>query len=158
MNKMENISPEQIYDHVLKYVEKRLGTNGVTTAGQLDDVCKSAFKSQWLGVYPADRLPILNAKKCKCIYNADKHDQPGSHWMALYYDKDSGREYSYDSFGRKIDSDKVYKNVKKSKKVKFKQSQEFDAEQTEEEENCGARCISWLALAGQIPIDDLMRI
>ena len=45
MNKMENISPEQIYDHVLKYVEKRLGTNGVTTAGQLDDVCKSAFKS-----------------------------------------------------------------------------------------------------------------
>jgi hypothetical protein len=48
--------------------------------------------------------------------------------------------------------------VKKSKRVKFKQSQEFDAEQTEEEENCGARCISFLVLAGQMPIEDLMKI
>jgi hypothetical protein len=155
---MENLSPEQIYDYVLKYVEKRLGTNGVTMAGQLDDVCKSAFKSEWAGVYPADKLPTLNATQCKCIYNADRHDQPGSHWMSLYYDKNSGKTYSYDSYGRNLKTDKVYKNVKKSKRVKLKQSQEFDPEQTDKESNCGQRCISWLALAGQIPIEDLMRI
>ena len=153
---MENLSPEQIYDHVLKYVEKRLGTNGVTTASQLDEVCKEAFKSEWAGVYPADKIPDLNATRCKAIYNADRHDEPGSHWMALYYF--DGKTYSYDSFGRKLDSDKVYKNLKRSKRLKLKQSQEFDAEQTDEESNCGARCISWLALAGQIPIDDLMKI
>lgn len=155
---MENLSPEQLYDHILKYVEKRLGTNGVTTAGQLDDVCKEAFRSEWAGVYPADRLPELNAKKSKCIYNADKHNEPGTHWMALYFNKDNGNTYSYDSFGRKIGSDKVYKNVRKSKRVKLKQSQEFDAEQTEKESNCGARCISFLVLAGQISIEDLMKI
>ena len=155
---MENLTPEQIYDHVLKYVEKRLGTNGVTNAGQLDHIGKEAFKTEWAGVYPADRLPTLNAKKCKAIYNADRHDEPGTNWMALYYDEDSGNTYSYDSYGRNLKTDKVYKNVKKSKKVKFKQSQEFDSEQTEEESNCGARCISFLALAGQIPIEDLMTI
>jgi len=155
---MENLSPEQLYNHVLKYVEQRLGTNGVTTASQLDAVCKEAFKTEWAGVYPADKIPALNSEKCKAIYNADKHDQPGSHWMALYYDKDSGNTYSYDSFGRNIKNDKVYKNVRKSERIKFKQSQEFDAEQTEKEANCGARCISWLALSGQIPVDDLMTI
>jgi hypothetical protein len=65
---MENLTPEQIYDHVLKYVEKRLKTNGVTTAVQLDAVCRETFKSEWAGVYPADKLPELNAKKCKAIH------------------------------------------------------------------------------------------
>ena len=155
---MNDLSPEQIYDHVLKYVEKRLGTNGVTTAGQLDDVCKEAFKTEWAGVYPADKLIALNAKKCKAIYNADRHDEPGTHWMALYYSEDTGKTYSYDSYGRNLKTDKVYKNLKRSKRLKLKQSQEFDAEQTESQSNCGARCISWLALAGQIPIDDLLTI
>ena len=155
---MENFTPEQLYNYVLKYVEKRLGTNGVTTAGQLDNIGKEAFKSEWAGVYPADRLPELNAKTCKAIYNADKHDEPGSHWMALYHDKDTGKTYSYDSFGRNLKTDKVYKNVRKSQRLKLKQSQEFDSEQTETQENCGARCISWLALAGNLPIEELMKI
>jgi len=153
---MNDLSPEQLYDHVLKYVEKRLGTNGVTTAGQLDAVCKEAFKSEWAGVFSADRIPTLNATKCKAIYNADRHDEPGSHWMALYYQ--DGKTYSYDSYGRNLKNDKVYKNLKRSKRLKLKQSQEFDAEQTEEESNCGARCISFLALAGTLDIKDLMKI
>ena len=150
------MTPEQLNDYVLKHVEKRLGTNGVTTAGQLDDFCKQTFKSEWMGVYPADRIPTLNAKKCKAIYNADRHDQAGTHWMALYHF--DGKTYSYDSFGRKLDSDKVYKNLKRSKRLKLRQSQEFDAEQTENQSNCGARCISFLVLAGQLPIEDLMKI
>jgi hypothetical protein len=155
---MNDLKPEKIYNHVLKYVEKRLGTNGVTTAKQLDHIGKETFKSEWAGVYPADKIPELNNEKCKAIYNADASNEPGTHWMALYYDKDTGREYSYDSYGRNLKTDKVYKNVKRSKRLKLKQSQEFDAEQTEKEENCGARCISWLALAGQMPVDDLMKI
>lgn len=155
--KQFKMTANQLYDYVLKHVETIIG-NKVTSGYQLDDLCRKSFGNQWAGVYPADRIPELNAEKCKAIYNADKFGEPGSHWMALFYDKDSGHTYSYDSFGRGLKTDRVYNNVRKSQRLKLKESQEFDAEQTMKEENCGARSAAWLCLAGNIPIKDLMRI
>lgn len=155
--KQYKMTANQLYDYVLKQVERQIG-NKVTSGFQLDDLCRKSFGSQWAGIFPADKIPELNAVSCKAIYNADKSGEPGTHWMALYYDENSGREYSYDSFGRKLDSDKVYKNVKRSQRLKFKESQEYDAEQTVKEENCGQRCVSFLCLAGHISIKDLMKI
>lgn len=155
--KRYKMTANQLYEYVLKHVEKQIGSK-VTSGFQLDELCKKSFGKQWAGVFPADKIPELNSTQCKAIYNADKSGEPGTHWMALFYDENTGNTYSYDSYGRKLNTDKVYKNVKKSQRIKLKESQEYDAEQSVKEENCGARCCSWLALAGAIPTKDLMKI
>ncbi len=38
-------------------------------------------------------------KKIGVIFNLDKHDQPGSHWVALYLDLNKKSVYYFDSYG-----------------------------------------------------------
>ena len=38
-------------------------------------------------------------KKLGVIFNLDPHDQPGSHWVALFNDVDKGGVYYFDSYG-----------------------------------------------------------
>jgi len=40
-----------------------------------------------------------NKHKIGIIFNLDRHDQPGSHWNALYADLKKGQVYFYDSYG-----------------------------------------------------------
>ena len=69
---------------------------------QIEDVMKR-YKD-FKGVYPIDRINEIpvnkNTKKFGVIVNLDHHNQPGSHWVAIYVDKskDKALEY-YDSFG-----------------------------------------------------------
>ena len=37
--------------------------------------------------------------KIGTIFNLDKHDQPGSHWVAMYYDIEAGDIFYWDSYG-----------------------------------------------------------
>jgi hypothetical protein len=39
------------------------------------------------------------------IFNLDKHDQPGSHWVAVYMNLDSGNCYYYDPTGKRPPDD-----------------------------------------------------
>ena len=39
--------------------------------------------------------------KIGVIFNLDRHDEPGSHWVSLYSDFDSKKIYYYDSYGYK---------------------------------------------------------
>jgi hypothetical protein len=71
---------------------------------------------KFLGAVPMDfaRLPSLEASNInydKCIndgkhklgivFNLDYHNQPGSHWVAMYTDLNEGNIYYYDSVGKK---------------------------------------------------------
>ena len=58
---------------------------------KLDNSTKSGFQ----GVFPIDLLPPR--RKGSYVINLDEHDQPGSHWVAVYDDGDKV-EY-FDSFG-----------------------------------------------------------
>lgn len=37
------------------------------------------------GVFPRDKLPIVNKYPLELIANTDPHDQPGTHWTAKYF-------------------------------------------------------------------------
>ena len=48
-----------------------------------------------------DELCKLDIKKLKrgIVFNLDPHDEPGSHWVAMYSDFNKGEVYYYDSYG-----------------------------------------------------------
>lgn len=71
---------------------------------------------RFLGAVPMDfaSLPSLEASsinydnyknngitKIGIVFNLDNHDQPGSHWVAMYSDMDKGNIFYFDSFGVK---------------------------------------------------------
>lgn len=59
-----------------------------------------------LSDYPIKNLnfnDLLSKGKSKIgvIFNLDRHDQPGSHWVALYADLQGAKVYFFDSYGYK---------------------------------------------------------
>jgi hypothetical protein len=60
-----------------------------------DPIVGSIFR----GVYPIDVLPAISSYPSAIVVNTDKHDQPGSHWVGLYFDDKEKCEF-FDSFGR----------------------------------------------------------
>lgn len=62
---------------------------------QLDMYAKRLF----CGVFAMDRLPKRrNKQQGAYIINTDNHDEPGSHWVAVYVDSSGQVEYM-DSYG-----------------------------------------------------------
>ena len=50
------------------------------------------------GVFPSDKLPIVNEYPSALIANTDPHDQPGTHWTAMYFVTPDESEF-FDSYG-----------------------------------------------------------
>ena len=50
------------------------------------------------GVFPRDKLPIVNKYPSGLIANTDPHDQPGTHWVAMYFISPWESEF-FDSYG-----------------------------------------------------------
>ena len=46
-----------------------------------------------------ENLYNINKRKIGVVFNLDAHDEPGSHWVALYSDFNLGEVYYYDSYG-----------------------------------------------------------
>lgn len=134
------------YNNYLKIIEEELQNKSTTTDEELNRYCKNAFGKKFKGVYPIDKIPKLKNKEC-LIFNLDKADQSGSHWMGLYRCND--KNYVYDSFGRS------------SKKLNVPMKTidtEDDAEQKLKESNCGQRSVSWLACCYTLPLETCLTI
>lgn len=127
----------EVYEALLEDFERKLGT-GVTTGEQLNNVGSSVFGREWGGVYPRDGA-WRKAKGYK-IVNLDKKGQRGSHWVGV---KD---EIAYDSFGRANILGPGLRDV------------ERDAEQDKQEDNCGQRCLAWLATYKLLGPEEAMKI
>ena len=50
------------------------------------------------GVFPSDKLPIVSEYPSTLIANTDPHDQPGTHWIAMYFVTPDESEF-FDSYG-----------------------------------------------------------
>ena len=59
-----------------------------------DEVTKKYF----LGVFSRDTLPQKVHWPSALIINTDKSNQPGEHWLAIYYDENGTSEF-FDSYG-----------------------------------------------------------
>ena len=59
-------------------------------------------KINFLGVFPRDLIPdphsLTNFPAC-LVANTDRHDQPGTHWVAFYFTSSSVIEF-FDSYGQ----------------------------------------------------------
>jgi len=64
---------------------------------------KTFFKNNlFKGVFPCDRIPLQKYKlPYALVINTDPASKPGTHWVALYIDKDNHAEF-FDSFGRPL--------------------------------------------------------
>ena len=54
--------------------------------------------AQSLGVFPANKIPIVLTRPCALVANVDKSHKPGSHWVAINIDK-NGHDVFFDSYG-----------------------------------------------------------
>jgi hypothetical protein len=59
-----------------------------------DQVARKSF----LGVFARDKLPNEIKWPSTLIINTDKSNQPGEHWLAIYYDENGTCEF-FDSYG-----------------------------------------------------------
>lgn len=56
------------------------------------------IQGQTIGVFPADKIPLVWEKPCALVANVDESTKPGSHWIAIYVDS-SGNGVFFDSYG-----------------------------------------------------------
>ena len=61
--------------------------------------CPSLIKCQLSEISVEFLINKLGKTKLGVIYNLDKHDQPGSHWVASYFDFKKGKILYFDSVG-----------------------------------------------------------
>ena len=130
---------QHLYEFVLNEVQKDLG-NGITSDEQLNKYCK--FLPKFKGAHAFDKIPKLKNLE-SCIADLDTSNEPGSHWVALYQYKN--KTYIFDSFDRKISH---FRKVEIDKPVM----------QKPKEEDCGQRCISFLALIESIGLNDTLKL
>jgi hypothetical protein len=133
---------EHIYKLYLTRIVYPLVSDKTTYSSQLLGAGKKLLGVKFKGVFPSDKIPKLNDLAPYCILNLDKSDQSGSHWIAVvkckYPSKDS---IVYDSFGR--DHKKIIPNLDISGNGRIINT-DRDAEQKVLEDDCGARCLSFL--------------
>lgn len=68
---------------------------------ELENLLLQDYKTRRLfgGVYPCDKLPRRRSKHERIfIANTDRHTEPGTHWVAFYFDN-AGRCTYFDSYG-----------------------------------------------------------
>ena len=139
---------EKRYDQLFKKMVGLLG-NKVTYNTDLDRVGKQVFKDKYAGTFASDQLPQLTDRVPYCILNVDKSHEGGSHWIGVCKVPRSGDVMIYDSFGRK--SSELIPHVKSAGGQIV--DTDYDAEQRDEETNCGARCMAWIALFDEMGPD-----
>ena len=76
----------------------------------------TATKNHYLGTFSLDNLPKKVEYPSCLIFNNQKSDQPGQHWIAIYFDKRENSEF-FDSYGNGPDyygiKDYLEKNSKR---------------------------------------------
>ena len=136
---MQEKEANLFYKKILNKIVKPLIGNNTTYQNELEKAGIILFKSKFKGVFPSDKIPVLNHLKSYAILNLDRSTEPGSHWVAIA--TDGNKTYLYDSFGRK--GTKIIPSLYKSGNGRIIQTDD-DIEQKESETNCGARSLAFL--------------
>ena len=128
---------EEHYKHILAAITKDLKLTGVAQS-VLENYARKHFDQRFLGVFPRDMMPDLHECKTGCcfIVNNEPSTMQGEHWLGLGKTED-GKWQCYDSFGRR---DFLRLGKGRSRDT------EHDAEQKDEEINCGNRSLAWCAV------------
>lgn len=132
---MENLI-NSFNNDLIKTLKNFIG-NDTTYTEDLYKKGKYLLGPRFRGVFSADNQPTVKNNQMY-IANLDNSNESGSHWIAVY--KSNDILYIYDSFGRDIKS-----IIGGSLKMKYIGT-DTDAEQKDNENNCGLRSIVALIL------------
>lgn len=138
--KMTEKSANKMYNNILKKIVTPLVGDKSTFQHDLEKAGRKLLGTEFKGVYPSDKIPVLNDLKKYAIINLDKSTEPGSHWVAIAHQNQ--KIYVYDSFGRK--TVKILPALFQSGNGSKILDTEPDPEQKIDETNCGGRSLSWL--------------
>lgn len=128
------------YEQVLMHIEDILGS-GVTTDEKLTKLGKSLFGNDYLGTFPADKMPKYIRENQCFILNTDssRSSNKSGHWVSFY--KLNSRLYYYDSFARdKVKLSKYWKNKR------LYNANTKDRDQSFKESSCGSRSLAYLVI------------
>ena len=144
MKKSKTMNEREVMKHYNTYLKTLVKHwhNDTTYDSELTQVCRVLLGNKCVGIVAVDRIPRLKKGYC-CIFNLDKHNEPGSHWCAMYQDTET---WIYDSFGRKVLRGKGIRHS------------DLDVEQRDAEMNCGQRCIAWLICVYNLGIENAIQI
>ena len=96
------------------------------------------------GVYPSDLLPfdiLVKYKKISLIINLDPHTKPGSHYVALFINKNLNNKVVYfDPFGKNLTNENIIKFVKKINKNYIFSTKKI---QHDNSDYCGLFCLAF---------------
>ena len=128
------------FEKTLMYLQDILSSNNTDNI-QLQNIGAYLFnsgkKKPFIGVFPADKMPILKNNEM-CIVNTD--DKAGIHWIGCY--KYKNKTYCYDSFDRDV----------KSLSPHWKNKHNWvnantDRDQSYSSSSCGPFSLAWLIFA-----------
>jgi hypothetical protein len=81
---------------------------------QVEKIGKKLIGDSFLGVYPSDSIPsIKNINNNSIIFNLSTHSEPGSHYVAVLFNKN--KIYYFDSYGKKLSNKHIKNNLKQYK-------------------------------------------
>ena len=109
--------------------------------GYIDKTGKKVLKN-FLGCFPADLPPKTKKSNFSVIFNLSKHNEEGSHYVAIY--STTKKIIYFDSFGQPIKNNLIKIFVKKYlKRKKFL----FNKVKIQDDQSsfCGIFCLSFLA-------------
>ena len=107
------------------------------------------------GVFPCDKLPIVEQYPCAAVANTDPAGEPGEHWVCFYFDHNGTAEY-FDSYGLPpTNFDLLEYFLKNSDNHRYKCNEK--QLQGTNSDVCGHYCIAFLAkrCAGQ-PMENII--
>jgi hypothetical protein len=129
------------YISILSLLRKEYGLKEKST-NELDEIMGQLMKKGYIGTLASDLYPLNKKGKSYCIMNTDGHKKSGTHWLAIYRDKN--KVYVYDSFARNINRlipdfcNRMLSNgfelIQVNKKL----------DQGNNQEDCGLRSAVWL--------------
>lgn len=124
---------------------KLLSSNQPLDSNQLTQLIIEFRIKNFRGIFARDRLP-KKPKNIECgIVNLDSYRNPGTHWCAYYYEKNSASIY-FDPMGC-IPPPKEVLHYLKNKKIIYNR----EAKQKINTVNCGHLCVEFLIEMGKNP-------
>jgi len=133
----------EMYEWYVRWFVESMGDEETAT-GVLNEVGNKNFGRKFIGTYAQDTFPYHKLQPGQCgISNTDKCGSSGEHWVAVARGlKQKNHLYMYDSFGRPNVLDTLPQQTLSYKLI----DTELDSEQREDEDNCGQRCLAWIAV------------
>ena len=139
----------------VKKMKRTLG-QGMTFGDELNKHMKKKFPKLYFGIFSQDTIPRRIPRKCYLIVNVDKRSQSGSHWLGLY--KNGKNVWVFDTFARKS-SKLVPFLVKQFNKQQIRVIDTHRGkDQTDAQEDCGHRVISFFMMVKKYGIRKTVKI